>query len=103
MSGGSWDYVSYKFEDTAHRLLGSKCPYRQALGRQILREAEALHAIEWVDSCDWGPGDEIELITMAVTMTQVAAEVSEQLRQGVEMAQSVLRSLGDVAKPEQER
>jgi hypothetical protein len=24
--------------------------------------ADALHAVEWVDSCDYGPGDEVESI-----------------------------------------
>lgn len=97
MSGGSWDYVFNTFEDTAYRLLKATCPYRQALGRQILKEAKALHAIEWVDSNDWAKGDEIEKITAAVSTTAVASEIIEQLRQGVETAQRVLRDMTGVA------
>lgn len=63
MSGGSWDYVSEKFLDVGNRL-ESSAPHvscyllRRALGKQVQLIASALHAIEWVDSCDWSDGDE---------------------------------------------
>lgn len=67
MSGGSWDYVSDNIECVAHRLCNSDVNtscylLRRALGNQLLLIAEALHAIEWVDSCDWGNGDEREAL-----------------------------------------
>lgn len=59
MSGGSWDYVFYKFEDVAERLLAEQNPARRALGKQVALIAKALHDIEWVDSGDYGrDGDE---------------------------------------------
>ena len=37
-------------------------PERRAFKRHLEQVAEALKAIEWVDSGDWGPGDENEAI-----------------------------------------
>lgn len=63
MSGGSWDYFSDKLEQVADRLLGTELPKscaaeRIALGAMLKKASAALHAIEWVDSCDYGDGDE---------------------------------------------
>lgn len=66
MSGGSWDYVDIKFTDVGKRLLSEKCPYRRALGKIVLDIAKAMHEIEWVDSSDMGPGDEMESIMKVV-------------------------------------
>ncbi len=61
MSGGSWDYVSNKFEDVADRLEGERCPLRKALAAKIRPIARAMHAIEWNDSGDGHDGEQ-ELI-----------------------------------------
>lgn len=66
MSGGSWDYVCYKFEDVAERLLTEQSPARRALGNQIALIAKALHDIEWVDSGDYGRGDDDAAIQAAL-------------------------------------
>jgi len=66
MSGGSWDYFCYKMQDAGERLLREKDPYRRALGEKMLLFADAMHDIEWVDSGDWGPGDEIPAIKKAL-------------------------------------
>lgn len=52
MSGGSWDYISYKFDECAERLKEDKDIKRRALGRKVKDMADALHAIEWNDSGD---------------------------------------------------
>jgi hypothetical protein len=66
MSGGSWDYVGDKVHDPADRLLKESCPYRRALGRRLKLIAVALHEIEWVDSGDTSPGDEMSAVRAAL-------------------------------------
>lgn len=67
MSGGDWNYVYRTFEDVAERLAMEKCPYRRALGLAISAAAQAIHDVEWVDSDDMSPGDEIETIKKAIS------------------------------------
>ena len=71
MSGGSWGYVYRRVEEVSETLLYSKCPYRKALGVHLSLIAEALHDIEWVDSADYSPGDEIESIKKVISMEKV--------------------------------
>ena len=66
MSGGSWDYVFYKFDDVAEKLLAEQSPARRSLGKQIQLIAKALHDIEWVDSGDYGEGDDEAAIDAAL-------------------------------------
>lgn len=66
MSGGSWDYAYSKFDDVADQLVESKNPLRKALGLQIRLIAKAMHDIEWVDSCDYGQGDDRAAIEAAL-------------------------------------
>ena len=66
MSGGSWDYLGEKLTEAADRLQRSRDPQRRALGKQMARMADAMHAIEWVDSADYSPGDENEPIAKAL-------------------------------------
>ena len=62
MSGGSWDYFYGRLEDVASRLQCERDPLRKAFGAHLQKCAKALHDIEWVDSCDYSPGDEVEAI-----------------------------------------
>lgn len=62
MSGGSWDYLYGRIEDAASTLQNSKEPLRRAFGKHMVKVAKAMHDIEWVDSCDYSPGDEIKSI-----------------------------------------
>ena len=71
MSGGSWNYVCYKVADAANRLVEDKCPYRRAFGLHLGLVSEALHDIEWVDSADKSPGDEIEAILQVIKPKEV--------------------------------
>ena len=80
MSGGSWDYVCYKVADAANALKNQACPYRQALGQHLVLVAEALHDIEWVDSCDKSPGDEIESIKKVVSPKSVLCSYLEECK-----------------------
>ena len=66
MSGGSWNYLYQRVQEAADLLLESSNRQRQRLGRSLARHATALHDIEWVDSCDMEPGDEVEAIQQAL-------------------------------------
>lgn len=56
MSGGSYDYFCFKVENIAEQIGGT--PQRDAFAAHLKKVAKALHDIEWVDSCDYGKGDE---------------------------------------------
>ncbi len=61
MSGGSMDYAYRQVEEAMERF-DQRTPERRAFADHLKRVAEALKAIEWVDSGDYGPGDENEAI-----------------------------------------
>lgn len=63
VSGGSYDYLYCKVEDMADRIVeAGDTPERKRFAEHLRRVANAMHAIEWVDSCDLGKGDENEAI-----------------------------------------
>lgn len=78
MSGGSYDYIYDKVRDVALALERGVClddgeptqsgadtvtgPLRRRFARHLERVAHAMRKIEWVDSGDDGPGDEIASI-----------------------------------------
>ena len=76
MSGGSYDYSYRRVEEFAESL---EADQRRVEGRDkyatqeraefaaLLRVvAKAMHDIEWVDSCDYGAGDENDAIMSAL-------------------------------------
>ena len=89
MSGGSWDYAYQQFQEVGEMLCGSNAPLRRALGKRVLLIAKALHDIEWVDSNDYGKGDDVAAIEYAIG-PNVANEV---LAVVIEKAESVLEEL----------
>ncbi|NIR76759.1 MAG: hypothetical protein GWN53_17160 [Gammaproteobacteria bacterium] len=63
MSGGSLNYVYQDVErvaDTIQRRADT--PLQRAFAQHLNRVATALHDLEWVWSCDYAPGDEVEAI-----------------------------------------
>ena len=59
MSGGSYDYLYCKVEDMADRIVeAGDTPERRRFAEHLRRVANAMHAIEWVDSCDLDRGEE---------------------------------------------
>ena len=60
MSGGSMDYLYSKVLHCADFPLDT--PERIAFAAHLKLVAQALHDIEWVDSGDYGPGDENDAI-----------------------------------------
>jgi hypothetical protein len=56
MSGGSMNYFYQKMEEDA--AFREHTPQRRAFAAHLKKVAKALHDIEWVDSSDYGQGDE---------------------------------------------
>lgn len=77
MSGGSYDYLYTKIEDVADSLLSRKgeAPIRRAFAEHLKLVAKALHDIEWVDSGDYGGGDDVDAIRAALGPSADAAEL----------------------------
>jgi hypothetical protein len=62
MSGGSWDYVYYKFSEVGDRLCCEKDPLRRALGKKVSALADVMKIIEWVDSHDMSSPEDTNAI-----------------------------------------
>lgn len=56
MSGGSMQYLYRRLLDEVD--FACDTPERKAFAAHLELVAKALHDIEWVDSGDYGPGDE---------------------------------------------
>ena len=56
MSGGSMNYLYSRIEMDA--TFEQNTPLRRAFAKHLELVCKALHDIEWVDSADYGPGDE---------------------------------------------
>jgi hypothetical protein len=64
MSGGSYDYAYQRVRDVADEI-EERHPEEAkhlAFAAHLRLVATAMRAIEWVDSCDYGPGDDHEAI-----------------------------------------
>lgn len=71
MSGGSYDYIYSKIQDIELRSTEEN-PRRAAFQKLLKLVASAMRDIEWVDSCDYGRGDEnkaIDLVFSFLTAT----------------------------------
>jgi len=62
MSGGSWEYSYARIEEIADRLMEERDVHRRALGHHMALIAEAMHAIEWVDSGDCSSPHDVDAI-----------------------------------------
>ena len=100
MSGGSMDYLFTKVDDVVIDLLADQRPLRRAFGAHLQLVAKALHDIEWVDSCDYGRGDEDEAIRRCL---DGGAELRETIRSAErvmdELVQALERAKREEAKP----
>lgn len=77
MSGGSWDYLTFKVDEAADRLCASECPLRRAFGKHVRLVGKALYDIEWVDSGDKSNGDERSAIELVLGQSSKALEIIE--------------------------
>ena len=91
MSGGSMNYLCHRVENDADFQISS--PERKAFMAHLKKVAKALHDLEWVDSGDYGPGDELESIMACITPAEVlgasiedAIHIRDQLNACVDRA-----------------
>ena len=82
MSGGSYDYAYGKIEDLAGEIMPTT-PLRKAFKTHLRKVAKACHDIEWVDSCDCGPGDEDEAIRACLGKDGPALVLAEAVAEAV--------------------
>lgn len=95
MSGGSYSYFCWKVEDFADNLR-TTTPQRQAFQKLVRLVAEAAHDIEWVDSGDYGKGEEDKAIAACFSLSYPDALVKAgiaTLQAAIDTAQTVREEL----------
>ena len=81
MSGGSGNYRYRQVKEWAEELMSSRCEKRRALGQHLTLIATALYDIEWVDSGDYSPGDEIKSIMACISKEKVTSCLIEEAKE----------------------
>jgi hypothetical protein len=87
MSGGSLNYVYARVDEAADEIRSrARCPEHRAFAAHLDLVSAALKDIEWMFSCDTGPGDELPAIRKVVTPEMVLRQtVAEAERVSAEM------------------
>jgi len=80
MSGGSMDYLYSKLE---YATFQTDTPLRRAFRKHLDKVAKALHDIEWVDSADYGPGDEEEAIRACLDSADIVNSAIEEVHAAI--------------------
>lgn len=85
MSGGSWDYFSFRLNDVIEALMNDKCTEnkerdlgltpeqkesRHKLGRLLRECSQALYEIEWVDSGDTSTPRDVDRVNAVFTVAK---------------------------------
>lgn len=83
MSGGSMNYLYSKIEYDA--TFSQNTPERRAFAKHLVKVAKALHDIEWVDSADYGPGDDTEAIRACLGDALILEAAIEQAEEAVKV------------------
>ncbi len=90
MSGGSYDYAFARVDDMASSIRSRHTdPLHIAFAAHLDLVAVAMKAVEWVDSSDLGPGDDVEAIRAVLAPGAelgVAIEVAEKARASLDEA-----------------
>lgn len=88
MSGGSYDYAYFKIDHLADSIesRANGNPLRVAFAKHLRLVAKAAHDIEWVDSGDYGGGDEEAAI-------RAVLHPAEEINAAIEIAEGIERSL----------
>ena len=79
MSGGELDYIYSTLRTCLELNYKANTPHRKAFLEHLKLVIDALHDIEWVDSCDMGKGEENEAILRAIQDQTAAATLIEEL------------------------
>lgn len=105
MSGGSYDYAYGRVNDFATRLreltasmpAGEAKRLRRAFADHLVLVAEAMHDIEWVDSGDYGCGDEVEPLKKVLGRERALEAIvadAKRMESRLEAALKALRGAG---------
>lgn len=81
MSGGSMNYLYSKIDIDAN--FDTSTPERKAFAKHLKLVSKALHDIEWVDSSDYGEGDEDEAIRKCIGNSAILESAIEQANQAL--------------------
>jgi hypothetical protein len=92
MSGGSYDYAYYRIEELA-REIRPTTPLRKAFKTLLVKVAKAAHDIEWVDSGDYGPGDEDESILDCLGTNAKALVLTEAIQEAEAVLQTLTKAI----------
>lgn len=92
MSGGSYDYFYSTLESEYIYRLSKRAntPERKAFVKHLHKIAEAMKAIEWVDSGNWSNGDENESIMACITKTEVIQCAVEDAREMIKTLETII-------------
>lgn len=104
MSGGSYDYAYFKVQETASEMRRRHPDSSLHLGfaAHLDKVAEAMRAVEWVDSFDSAPGDDVAAIRAVVSPADELVGITaraEVVRAGLDSAIKRANALAE----EQER
>jgi hypothetical protein len=86
MSGGSMNYLYSKLEYDA--TFETNTIERKAFRKHLALVAKALHDIEWVDSSDYGTGDENEAIRACLHPSVLLETALENAREAAAALQA---------------
>ncbi len=90
MSGGSLDYVFYKLDDAVDSIeKRATTPLHKAFAAHLRDVSKALHDLEWVYSCDYSEGQEVESLRKVINKEM-------ELKAATEQAEFALKQLKDV-------
>ena len=88
MSGGSMDYLYSKVSDASFQ---TNTPLRRAFQKHLLKVANALHDIEWVDSADCSPGDEEKAIRACLSSGDELKNILDEARETMNQLQAIIK------------
>jgi hypothetical protein len=93
MSGGSLDYVYNKVEDVAQQIAGrAETPEQHAFAAHLLKVSKALHDLEWVWSCDYSQGQEVEAIMACINRSDVLLVAVDRAQEAKRELERVIAS-----------
>jgi len=91
MSGGSLDYVCYKLDDAIEVIERRATTVLQTAFAVHLKDvSKALHDLEWVYSCDYSDGDEVEALRKVVNKEMELEAATNDARIALKQLQDVL-------------
>ena len=94
MSGGSLDYICYKLDDVIDIVESrAKTALQKAFAAHLRDVSKALHDLEWVFSCDYSDGDEVEALSKVVNKKMELEVATNEARIALKQLQDVLAAL----------